>query len=1143
MNLTRQPKSPAPGGRSTAIPPLQIELLTNAGVPLYLLAATVIAATYFVAAKLGLSLAFLHVSVSPVWPPTGIAIAAVLLLGYRIAPAILIGALLANLATGASAPTAAGIAIGNALEALTAAFLLHRFVGFHSPFHRGRDVLKFVLIAVLISPTVSATIGNMSLVLGGAVSWSSFGWLWLTWWIGDGVGALVVAPLVLTWIEPEGERWTPRRWAEALLLLILLTAAATIVFREALPSNFVNLALARLIVPFFLWAAFRLGPRGVSTAVALFAGIAIWGTRLGMGPIVDQNPNDSLLLLQVSVAANGIAFLVLAGVLAERKGAEQAVSFLASIVESTEDAVIGKALDGTIRSWNGGAVRLYGYTAAEMVGRPFSMLIPSGRADELSRILDLLERGERIDHYETERVRKDGRVIFVALTLSPIKDSAGKIIGASAIETDITDRKEDERRLAGNLAITQILAESPEVGEGMSRVLQTICESFGWELGAMWALDADANLLRCQQLWREPTAASGSFDTICYERTFTPGVGLPGRVWSSLKPAWIPDVTLDNNFPRAPYAVAEGLHAAFAFPILFAERPLGVIEFFSHEIRQPNDGLLAMLTGIGSQIGQFLERKRAEEALRQSEEQLRLALEAANMGAWDFDVRTGAVKWSSSLEAIHGVPPGSFGGTFDDYLRDVHPDDRQYVMESLTQSIEQGAEHEIEYRIILPDGTIRWVEGKGEVIRDDSGKALRLTGVCTDVSDRKHAEREREELLGREQEARAEAEAANRAKDEFLALVSHELRTPLNSIVGWVDILLTNPERDDANVARALEAINRNAGLQARIIEDILDVSRIVAGKLQLDIRPVQLPAIIQAAVAAVQFTADEKRILIRQTLDRSTAPVSGDPYRLQQIVWNLLSNAIKFTPDGGEVEISLDQNGSNARVTVSDSGLGIRPDFLPRIFDRFSQADASTTRAFGGLGLGLAIVRHLVELHGGTVEAFSPGVQQGAVFTVTLPCESAIASGRMSQESAGVDPDRNDGAEALAGLRVLIVDDDLDSREVLAALLALRAAEVRSAGSVWEALETLSIWKPHVLVSDIGMPGKDGYDLIKELRSRPAEEGGLIPAIALTGFAAVQDGERAISAGFQCHMAKPVEPRHLIKLIASLSEKLDANY
>lgn len=1136
MNLSRQPNISQIGVRLKALPTLQTDLVTKAGYPSYLIWVATVAAVYFGAAKLGLSLAFLHASVSPVWPPTGIAIAVVLWLGYRISPAILLGAFLANLATGESVATAGGIAIGNTLEAMSAAFLLHRFVGLHSPFYRARDVLKFVLIAALVSPMVSATIGNGSLCLGGAAAWANFGSLWLTWWIGDGVGALVVAPLVLTLVEQPVEPWPPRRWAEALLLLILLATASTVVFREALPSNFANLALARLIVPFLLWAAFRLGPRGVAVAITPFSGIAIWGTRLGLGPIVDQSPNDSLLLLQVSIAANAITFFVLAGAQAERKSAEQAVSFLASIVESTDDAVIGKTLDGTILSWNKGAESLYGYAAEEVVGRPVSMLIPADRADELPRILEHLKRGERIDHYETERVRKDGQMIFVALTVSPIKDSVGRIVGASAIEGDITKRKEDERRLAGNLAITRILAESPALGDAMTRVLQTTCESWGWELGAMWALDSVANVLRCQKVWRVPQAEAGEFESICYGKTFSPGVGLPGRVWTSLKPAWIPDVTSDDNFPRAPFAVAEGLHAAFAFPILSGEKLLGVIEFFSHEIREPNDALLGMVAGIGSQIGQFMEQKRAAEALRQSEEQLRLALEAANMGAWDYDVRTGAVKWSRSLEAIHGLAPGSFGGTFDDYLRDIHPEDRESVMESLARSVDHSAEHDIEYRIILPDGRVRWVEGKGEVIRDETGKAVHLTGVCMDISDRKSAEREREQLLGREQDARAEAEEANRAKDEFLALVSHELRTPLNSIAGWVDILLANPDRSDAHIARALEVIKRNAGLQARIIEDILDVSRIVTGKLTLDIRPVELPAIIQAAIGAVQLTADEKQVRLRQVLDLNTDPVSGDPYRLEQIVWNLLSNAIKFTPSGGEVEIRLEQTGFNARVTISDTGEGIRTEFLPRVFDRFSQGDTSTTRTHGGLGLGLAIVRHLVEMHGGTVEAYSAGEKQGAAFTVTFPCEPVrieLGERRVSEHDR-----RADGARPLAGLKVLVVDDDLDSREVLAALLAMRAAEVRSAGSVREALETFVEWVPDVLISDIGMPGEDGYDLIRKVRSRGAKEGGQIPAIALTGYTTVQDGERALTAGYQTHLAKPVEPRKLVKLIASLSDK-----
>jgi PAS domain S-box-containing protein len=1136
MSLTPQSRIAHPGTRSKSFSSLETNLLTSSGYLRYFVWILAIAIIYFYAAKLGLLLAFLHASVSPVWPPTGIAIAAVLWLGYRIAPAILLGAFLANLATGEPSWMAVGIAIGNTLEAVSAAFLLRRWVGLHSPFYSIRDVLRFVVVAAIFSPMLSATVGNASLCLGGSADWARFGSLWLTWWIGDGVGALVVAPLVLTWVERPGERWTRNRWLEALLLLVLLGAAATAVFREPLPSSVLNLSLGRLIIPFLLWASMRLGPRGVTAAIVLSSGIAIWGTRLGLGPIFGQNPNDALLVLQVAVAANAITFLSLAGAVAERQGAEQEIALLASIVESTDDSVIGRTLDGTILSWNKGAERLYGYKAEEVIGQPLSILTPLHRRDEMPQILERLTTGEHINRYQTERVRNDGQIIHVSLTISPIKDSSGGIVGGSEISRDITDRIETERRSACNLAISRILAESPAFDDGLTRVLQTVCESLGWKLGAMWALDSQANVLRCQKIRRTSIAAEGEFESICYQRVFSKGVGLPGRVWSGLKPAWIPDVNVDDNFRRARFAAAAGLHAAFAFPIITGDSFLGVIEFFSDEIRKPDDALLAMAAGIGNQFGQFLERKRAEQALEQSEEQLRLALTAANMGAWDYNVKTGAVKWSAGLEAIHGLAQGTFGGTFDDFLRDIHPDDKNYVLRAIARSIEENSEHDIEYRIVLPTGAIRWLEGKGEVIRDESGMAVRVTGVCMNVSDRKRAEEELERLLELEQEARTEAEVANRTKDEFLALVSHELRAPLNAIIGWVDILLAKPERIDDQLGRALEIIKRNAGLQTRIVEDILDVSRIVTGKLKIDARPVKLAPIIHSAINAVQPAAGEKQIRLRSIIDDGVDPVIGDPQRLQQVFWNLLSNAIKFSSEDNEVEISLSQIGANARVTVSDTGEGISADFMPHIFDRFTQADLTSTRKYSGLGLGLAIVRHLVELHGGTVEAFSSGEKQGSVFTVTLPCEVArpeLTPGKRIFEEGGVS-----SASPLAGLKVLIVDDDLDSREVLAALLALRAAEVKSAGSVVEALDALSNWKPDVLISDIGMPGQDGYDLIKAIRSRGAQDGGQIPAIALTGYATLQDVERALSAGYQTHVAKPIEPRGLVDLIATLGEK-----
>jgi len=315
-----------------------------------------------------------------------------------------------------------------------------------------------------------------------------------------------------------------------------------------------------------------------------------------------------------------------------------------------------------------------------------------------------------------------------------------------------------------------------------------------------------------------------------------------------------------------------------------------------------------------------------------------------------------------------------------------------------------------------------------------------------------------------------------------------------------------------------------------------LDVSRIVAGKLQIEMRPLELAGIIQAALAAVQPLAEAKGIRLAQILQPGVDPVIGDYQRLQQIVWNLLSNAIKFTPVGGSVQTRLEQLGSNARITVSDTGEGIASEFLPHIFDRFRQADSSRTRRHGGLGLGLAIVRHLVEQHGGTVEAFSAGEHRGAVFTVTLPCaavDTGAPFGRRSDETAR----ESDTAMALAGLRILVVDDDSDSREVLAAILALRGAEARSAARASEALEIWTEWKPDVLLSDIGMPDQDGYDLIRQVRMQEAA-GQHVPAIALTGYAAAEDGERALSAGYELHLAKPVDPNQLVMIIADFGRR-----
>ncbi|HEX8494936.1 MAG TPA: ATP-binding protein [Pyrinomonadaceae bacterium] len=398
----------------------------------------------------------------------------------------------------------------------------------------------------------------------------------------------------------------------------------------------------------------------------------------------------------------------------------------------------------------------------------------------------------------------------------------------------------------------------------------------------------------------------------------------------------------------------------------------------------------------------------------------------------------------------------------------------------------------------------------------------------------------RARLYEAERRSRAEAEAANRTKDEFLATLSHELRTPLTAMLGWTRLLRTN-SLDETTVAHALETVERNARAQTQLIEDLLDVSRIITGKLRLEAHPVELVPVIEAAVEGVRPAAEAKSIRLQTELDPLVGPVSGDPARLQQVVWNLLSNAVKFTGKGGQIVVRLERPDSHVQISVSDTGEGIKEEFLPFVFDRFRQADGSTTRLHGGLGLGLAIVRHLVELHGGTVKAESAGEGQGATFTVTLPLLALRIAERglqINEEAPQESNIRHPPSAILDGLRVLVVDDEPDARELLTVVLESQGASVRAVGSAAEALDLIELLKPDVMVSDIGMPNDDGYSLMRKVRTLSADEGGATPAVALTAYAGDDARQMTLAAGFQIHLAKPIDPTELLTAIASLVGK-----
>jgi len=494
--------------------------------------------------------------------------------------------------------------------------------------------------------------------------------------------------------------------------------------------------------------------------------------------------------------------------------------------------------------------------------------------------------------------------------------------------------------------------------------------------------------------------------------------------------------------------------------------------------------------------------------------------------------------WNASAERMFGYTAQEIIG--ESILRLI-PDDRRQEEDQILMRLRAGEliDHYETVRV-TKDGRHRDVSLTISPIKDNAGKIIGVSKIIRDITERKRVEEDQQRLIVRERTARAEAETANRLKDEFLATVSHELRTPLNAIIGWCH-MLGQGKSDEATFARALKTIERNAKLQAQLIEDILDVSRIITGKVRLNTRPVDMAAVINAAIDSLQLASEAKNIKLEVRVDPSARHTNGDVTRLQQVVWNLLSNAIKFTPEGGSVAIRLERQGHNARITVSDTGQGISNQFLPFIFDRFRQADGSSTRRQSGLGLGLAIVRHLVELHGGTIEAESPGDGLGSMFTITLP---------LAQQGREVQI-RNTGSLApteelvqyakplpsLAGFKVLLVDDDEDNLHIISALLVEHKATVQTASSAVEALDLLRCYQPDVLVSDLAMPEEDGFSLISKVRDLEGQSSRQIPAVALTALVRIEDRTRALAAGFNMFVPKPVQPSELITTIANLGQ------
>ncbi|MHC5742335.1 MAG: ATP-binding protein [Nostoc sp.] len=534
--------------------------------------------------------------------------------------------------------------------------------------------------------------------------------------------------------------------------------------------------------------------------------------------------------------------------------------------------------------------------------------------------------------------------------------------------------------------------------------------------------------------------------------------------------------------------------------------------------------------GVSIFVTEISARKQAEKALRESEEKFRNMADNAPFMVWVTDTNSYCTYLSQSWYDFTGQNE-EMGLGFG-WLNAVHPEDYNDASNAFLEATSSCSAFRMEYRLRRQDGEYRSCIDAANPWFGVDGQFKGYIGSVIDITERKVAEAERDRLLELEQAARTEAERANRIKDEFLAVLSHELRSPLNPILGWARLLQTR-EFDAVALKKAIATIERNAQLQAQLIEDLLDVSRILQGKLNLKMLPVNLVLVIEGGLETVRLAAEAKNIQIQTMLDASFGQVLGDSSRLQQVIWNLLSNAVKFTPEGGKIDIQLECVDAQAEITVSDTGKGISPEFLPYVFEYFRQADGTTTRKFGGLGLGLAIVRHLIELHGGTIQAESLGEGQGAIFRVRLPLIKKDLTPKQDINIAALNP--SPPTEILAGIQILVVDDDDDTRDFHTFVLEQAGAMVTAVTSAKEALQVLAESEPDMLLSDIGMPEIDGYMLMRQIKALQANQAKQIPAIALTAYAGEINQQQALESGFQKHLSKPVEPDELVKAIATL--------
>lgn len=805
--------------------------------------------------------------------------------------------------------------------------------------------------------------------------------------------------------------------------------------------------------------------------------------------------------------------------------------WLRTTLASIGDAVIATDADGRVAFLNPVAESLTGWPMQDAQWRPLDDVFrvvgeQYGEPAECSttRVLGENSTAELANHKLL--IARDGTERPIEDSAAPIHDEKKQFLGVVLAFRDASEQLALERRRAARMTVTQTLAQADSIEEAVPRILHDVCDGLDWHVGTFWAVDAQNDVLRCQEVWHVPSIEVTEFAKASRKLAFSKGQGLPGRVWETCASEWLAVLAKAPHFTRAEVATREGLQGGFGCPVFLDNAVLGVVEFFSREIREPDADLLEMMSTLGGQIGQFIERKRAQSQLREAEERTRSAINHVVDGIITIDEQGNIETFNPAAERLFGfqvqeivgqnvkmLMPQPYRGEHDGYIANYLKSGQAQIIGIGREVVGQRKDTST-FPMDLAVSEFR-VQGRRY-----------FTGIVRDISERKRNEENLRQIA-------AQLSEANRRKTAFLATLAHELRNPLAPIRAGLEAMKL--AKDDPEVLMSVrDTMERQTKQLITLVDDLLDISRITRGKLQMRKCRVRLDNIVQSAVEASQPFVDEAGQTLTVAMTEPPVYVEADPHRLAQVLSNLLNNAVKYTPEGGRIWLTVEQHECEVLISVKDSGVGIPDEMRDCIFDLFAQIDRPLEKGYTGLGIGLTLVKSLVEMHEGSIHVHSDGPNQGSEFQVRLPILLDPADESREQIYS------SESATALDRRRVLVVDDNMAAADMLRLVLKMLGHEVRLAGDGQEAIDVAAEFRPDVILMDIGMPKMNGYEAARHIRQQPW--GQKMTLIALTGWGQDEDKERSQEAGFDRHLVKPAEPLVLQRLLSAVERPVEAH-